>query len=76
MTLRLRFTAELWEHDGAGGWHFVTLPAPEGDEIRSTCEPRGFGSVRVRATVGSSTWDTSVFRCAKQRTSSRATRSS
>ena len=27
----------------------IELPAPEGDEIRSTCEPRGFGSVRVRA---------------------------
>ena len=61
MTLRLSFTAALWEHDAPGGWHFITLPAPEGQEIRETCEPRGFGSVRVHATIGSSSWDTSVF---------------
>ena len=61
MTLRLRFTAALWEHDGPGGWHFITLPLPEAEEIRETCEPRGFGSVRVTATLGGSTWSTSVF---------------
>ena len=32
------------------------------DEVRERAgEPRGFGSVRVRARVGSTTWDTSVF---------------
>ena len=61
MTLRLSFTAALWEHDGPGGWHFITLPTAAADEIRETCEPRGFGSVRVHATIGSSSWDTSVF---------------
>ena len=32
------------------------------DEVRERAgEPRGFGSVRVRARVGATTWDTSVF---------------
>jgi hypothetical protein len=57
----LRFAAELWEHDGEGGWHFVSVPPDLGDEIRSTSVRRGFGSVRVRATIGDSTWTTSVF---------------
>ncbi len=56
------FTAELWLHnDMPGAWYFVTLPRDASDEIRVTPERRGFGSVRVRATIGDSTWDTSVF---------------
>lgn len=62
------FTAELWRwtaREGstdAGAWCFVTLPLDLADEVRERAgEPRGFGSVRVRARVGTSTWDTSVF---------------
>lgn len=57
------FTAELWEWDArkADTWVFVTLPAELAEEIRLVAEPRGFGSVKVRVTVGPTTWDTSVF---------------
>ena len=62
------FTAELWrwtarkESADSGAWCFVTLPVDLADELRERAgEPRGFGSVRVRARVGSTTWDTSVF---------------
>ena len=60
----LRFTALLWEHPGQGAWHFVTLPDDCGDHIRALSEGglrRGFGSVRVQATLGPTTWSTSVF---------------
>lgn len=55
--------AELWEHDGTGSWHFVTVPEPLSDEVRDRSGERGrsFGSLRVRATVGGTTWETSVF---------------
>ena len=54
--------AELWLHDGAAGWHFVTLPAEVAERVREEAgEPRGFGSVRVEVTVGRTTWRTSVF---------------
>jgi hypothetical protein len=57
-----RFTAELWEWEGADAWCFVTVPADIGDEIRLLAgPPKGFGSVRVEVTVGDSTWQTSVF---------------
>lgn len=57
-----RFEAELWEYDGQGAWHFVTVPAELSEDLRTDAGPRrGFGSVRVRATVGGSTWSTSVF---------------
>lgn len=57
------FRALLWEHDGDGAWHFVSLPHAEADEIESTAAGarRGFGSVRVEVTIGSTTWRTSVF---------------
>jgi hypothetical protein len=56
------FSAALWLHDDMpGAWYFITLPLDAADEIRATQERRGFGSIRVRATIGESTWDTSVF---------------
>ena len=62
------FTAELWrwtarkESTDTGAWCFVTLPLDLADEVRERAgEPRGFGSVRVRVRVGTTTWDTSVF---------------
>lgn len=60
--MRYEFSAELWMHHG-GSWHFVTLPFDESDEIEEVMHGRtgGFGSVRVRVTVGSSTWETSLF---------------
>lgn len=60
--MRFRFTAALWEWNAQGGWFFVTLPDEAASDIREVPRmPRGFGSVRVRVTVGGSTWSTSVF---------------
>jgi Domain of unknown function (DUF1905) len=59
------FDAELWEWDASpegSAWVFLTVPADETDEIRQRSgPPRGFGSVRVEATIGATTWRTSVF---------------
>lgn len=57
------FDAELWLHDGEAAWCFVMLPADVSDDIadRTDGSRRGFGSVRVRVTVGGTSWETSVF---------------
>ena len=58
------FTAELWLHsDMPGAWYFVSLPADAADEIRARSggERRGFGSVRVHASIGEISWATSIF---------------
>ncbi|MFF1607751.1 DUF1905 domain-containing protein [Amycolatopsis sp. NPDC058278] len=59
------FEAELWEWDArrADSWVFVSLPADASDDIRElAAEPRrGFGSVRVRVTIGVTSWKTSIF---------------
>jgi hypothetical protein len=57
------FSAELWRYPGKAAWYFVTLPhdvADDIDEITGDTR-RGFGSVRVEVTVGSTTWNTSIF---------------
>ncbi|MGC4878242.1 DUF1905 domain-containing protein [Micromonospora sp. DT43] len=59
------FEAEVWKWEArrAGSWAFVSLPADATQEIRESTDGsrRGFGSQRVRATVGGSTWATSIF---------------
>jgi len=59
------FEAELWIWDARRGdsWTFVSLPADAATEIRDVtgAHRRGFGSVRVRARIGASTWTTSIF---------------
>ena len=55
------FDAELWLWEGDAAWHFVTLPADVSDDVRAQGTPHGFGSVRVRVTVGGTSWSTSVF---------------
>jgi len=48
-------------------WIFVALPAPLSAEIAEIPRPRrGFGSVRVEARIGLSTWRTSIFPDAAQ----------
>lgn len=63
-----RFDAEVWLWEGDAAWHFLTVPPDVSDEIHgrtAVAERRGFGSVRVRVSIGSSTWSTSVFPNAK-----------
>lgn len=63
MTGTFHFSAPLWKYPGADGWHFVSLPAEIADDIdQLTVGVRhGFGSVRVAVTVGSTSWQTSIF---------------
>jgi hypothetical protein len=58
-----RFSAELWKVSGDSAWHFVTLPFDVSDEIDelTASTSTGFGSVRVHATIGATSFDTSLF---------------
>ena len=64
-SVKVVFNAELWLWDArrTETWTFVSLPASQSEEIRDLAGGlrRGFGSVRVRATIGNSTWTTSIF---------------
>ncbi|MGD9793254.1 MAG: DUF1905 domain-containing protein [Acidimicrobiia bacterium] len=66
----MTFTAEVWEHDSTGAWHFVSLPEELADDIEETHGHRakGFGSLRVEAIIGNTTWRTSIFPDSKRST--------
>ena len=58
-----QFRAELWVGNGKGAWYFVTMPSDISKEMRalfSDLSP-GFGSIAIKATIGKSEWQTSVF---------------
>ncbi|PFG42379.1 uncharacterized protein DUF1905 [Isoptericola jiangsuensis] len=62
--MQLTFTAPLWQWQARqdDAWWFVTVPPDESDLLADLpLPPRGFGSIRVEVTVGSTTWRTSVF---------------
>jgi hypothetical protein len=51
-----------WDARTDAAWYFTALPVGLSEEIREIPRPyRGFGSVRVRAHVGGSSWSTSIF---------------
>ncbi|OFI36592.1 hypothetical protein BIU82_12545 [Arthrobacter sp. SW1] len=57
------FDAVLWRIPEEAGWHFITLPVELAADLREeTAQLRkGFGSIKVTATVASTSWSTSVF---------------
>lgn len=61
----ITFTTPLWLWNGKGAWHFVTLPVDESAMIRMAIPTngpkRGWGSVRVKARIGETSWNTSIF---------------
>lgn len=62
----ITITGPIWLWSGEqGSWHFLTIPAEEAVEIRLESAAsgirRGFGSVRVEASINDVTWRTSIF---------------
>ena len=58
------FHGDLWEYTSTspGSWHFVTIPGNLADDIIGEAGQRNaFGSIRVEATIGTTTWRTSLF---------------
>jgi len=65
--LSFSFSGECWLwHGGKAAWHFITLPEDKSEEIKffsgnHSAKRRGWGAVRVQATIGDTTWETSIF---------------
>jgi len=59
---RLTFKSTIWLYQGDAAWHFVTLPDDAAAKVRLVSPvKRGWGSVKVKVTVGGSAWQTSIF---------------
>lgn len=71
MSERMACTSRLWRWAGTGGsgsWYFVTVTQAADDALTVTAVTRklegmarGFGSLKVAASIGGSHWRTSVF---------------
>ena len=63
--VKIAFEAELWLWDAkrADAWMFVSFPADASAEIRALAAElrRRSGTLRARATIGGSTWETSIL---------------
>ncbi len=68
--VKITFTASSWQHPGAGGWHFVSLPMELSEEIRSDMQSQeeGWGRMKVKAQIGETSWATSIWFDTKQNT--------
>lgn len=72
MTESFTVTAPLWLWTSAGSpasWHFLTIEGQAADDIHATAlmrrleggPKRGWGAIKVRAAIGATCWDTSIF---------------
>ncbi len=58
-----KFKSKIWLYPGMAGWHFLTLPRKQSDEIKKVFGSikRGWGSLPVTVTIGKTSWKTSIF---------------
>ncbi len=62
MSKIFKIKSRVWLYPGIAGWHFVGIPRKESEKIEGLQKlKKGFGSVPVAATVGKTTWNTSIF---------------
>jgi hypothetical protein len=53
--------SEVWRWPGVGGWYFVYVDRKFNGAIRTNGSMYGSGFVKIRATVGGTSWDTALF---------------
>jgi len=61
--MKITLSTPLWKYPAeTGAWYFVSLSQEISAQIKSQTRPKkGWGSVRVKATIGKTTWETSIF---------------
>ena len=62
-TYKVKTKLWIWPSE-SGAWHFVTLPKALSAKIKAAHTPkvrRGFGSIKVKATIGKTSFATSIF---------------
>lgn len=62
-SLEFSFQSKVWVYPGMAAWRFITIPKDLGKKIKEEYGSRakGWGSLPVSATIGKTTWNTSIF---------------
>jgi len=60
--------AKIWQYSGKAAWYFISIPKEISDDIKDLFgdRARGWGSLPVEITLGSSVWKTSLFPVRKE----------
>lgn len=55
--------SKIWLYPGMAGWHFLTIPKKQSEEIKKVYgeKKRGWGSLPIQVTLGKTSWKTSIF---------------
>lgn len=58
-----KFKTNVFLYSGMAGWHFASVPLNISDNIKQHFgdRKRGWGSLPVIATIGKTSWKTSIF---------------
>ncbi len=51
----------MWRYQGESPWHFVYVPKKISQQIKDTARARRNGLVRIKATIGATSWTTALF---------------
>ncbi|HWO07068.1 MAG TPA: DUF1905 domain-containing protein [Candidatus Paceibacterota bacterium] len=57
-------SGKVWRYEGPGGWYFVYVPEKLSRQIKDYTRNKkkvGFQFVRVKATIGETSWNTTLF---------------
>jgi hypothetical protein len=69
-TVQYQFKAKPWQHQGPGGWYFVSLPTKLSKQIRTVfkMDEEGWGRLKVTAKISSTEWKTAIWFDSKHNT--------
>lgn len=61
-----KLKSKVWLYPGMAGWHFANIPDKESRDIKARFGPiarakGGWGAIPVIATIGKTSWKTSIF---------------
>lgn len=61
--VEFEFSAAIFKWQANAAWHFIALPSDLSQDITDLygALKAGWGSIRVQATIGATTWNTSIF---------------
>lgn len=68
--IQYQFAAKPWQHQGPGGWYFVSLPVKLSKEIRTVfkMDEEGWGRLKAIAKIGGTEWQTAIWFDSKKKT--------
>lgn len=63
MKKEYKFKTKVWLYPGMAGWHFVSIPKKQAEEIKNGFgkKVKGWGSIPVKVKTGKTIWGTSIF---------------